>query len=519
MGQQGPHRPGDRVPRLVLPAGDRELDVGPDVVDRHPGPDHHRQQAVVGLGLQPCSGPLGHRGQPLVDGGVDLGHRPQAPGLDVGVAGVVGHPVDHRLAPTVEIGVADLGQTAQHLEGLAADRGGVRRHQVGAAAGLEVVEHPVGQALEDLGPDRLDPAGGDGRVVHEPLPPVLLAVGAHHVLAHQDVHQPAGLVGGEDRHVLLTGVDVVPPGQQGGSQLGHEADRGLGPHAGQGGIGIVPEIRRVDVNDRGGRHGGSLAPLGPAGHAYVVRTRAGSKPDPDDEPVLGQADGAFRAVGPRRAGRDRHRRRRVHRPLRPQHGQALRRHLLHRPRPGRRQPRLRLPADRRHGDGAGLGLRLRQLEPGLRRLPPRARPVDPPGGGLGRPDGHRVVRRRERGRPHAGGPGAALDPAPPGRSRPGAGAGRAGRLRAGVLPLRRQLPGGRSGRVLGCRVGAGRLVQRGLPPPPRGPGRALRRGRAAGAGPVGHPGRDVEGRDRGGVSTSSTSATPKCSTWPIGTRC
>ena len=70
-------------------------------------------------------------------------------------------------------------------------------------------------------------------------------------------------------------------------------------------------------------------------------------------------------------GRDRDRRRRLHRPLRAPDRQALRRRVLRR---GRRSsdgtPRLRLPAHRRHGDGAGPGLPLRQLGARLRRLPP-----------------------------------------------------------------------------------------------------------------------------------------------------
>ena len=51
--------------------------------------------------------------------------------------------------------------------------------------------------------------------------------------------------------------------------------------------------------------------------------------------------------------RDRDRRRRLHRPLRPAARQALRRRDVRRGHRRGRRPRLRLPAHRRHGDGAG----------------------------------------------------------------------------------------------------------------------------------------------------------------------
>ena len=43
MGQQRPYRPGDRIARLVLAAGDRKLDVGAHAFHRQAAWQHHAE--------------------------------------------------------------------------------------------------------------------------------------------------------------------------------------------------------------------------------------------------------------------------------------------------------------------------------------------------------------------------------------------------------------------------------------------------------------------------------------------
>jgi hypothetical protein len=102
-----------------------------------------------------------------------------------------------------------------------------------------------------------------------------------------------------------------------------------------------------------------------------------------------------RAARARRHRRHRHRPRRLPRPLRPLPRQARRRPLLPRQRGRERRPRLQLPADRRHGDGRRARLPLRELGPGLRRPPRRARPRHPAPPLLARPLGASDLRPRD----------------------------------------------------------------------------------------------------------------------------
>ena len=65
-------------------------------------------------------------------------------------------------------------------------------HQVGAAgAGSSSSSMPVGMSLELRAPVGLDRLGRDGGKYRLALGHVRVAVLAHHVVAHQLVHQPA----------------------------------------------------------------------------------------------------------------------------------------------------------------------------------------------------------------------------------------------------------------------------------------------------------------------------------------
>ena len=165
--------------------------------------------------------------------------------------------------------------------------------------------------------------------------------------------------------------------------------------------------------------------------------------------------------------RDRDRGRRLHRPLRPPDGQALRRRDV------RRRDR------RAHGTHACdylltidmemepvPGYQLRQLGAGLRRLPPRARPRTRCGvASWLEKTRARAVRRRtdERARTSHVADRAALDPAPQVDAARRARLRRVRRLRARVLPLPNELPRRRRGGL--PRPRARRLVPRGLPHP------------------------------------------------------
>src|SRR6266700_128272 len=82
-----------------------------------------------------------------------------------------------------------------------------------------------------------------------------LAVLAHHVVAHQAVHQPGRLVRGEQLDALLLAEDVVAAGEDGRAELRHEGDRYLLPHPREIGIRIGPESLHVDRVMRGVGHG------------------------------------------------------------------------------------------------------------------------------------------------------------------------------------------------------------------------------------------------------------------------
>ena len=63
MREQRPHRAGNGLARLVLAAGDRELDVGAHALHRHAGGNEDAEDALVRV--------LPHHRQHVVDRGID----------------------------------------------------------------------------------------------------------------------------------------------------------------------------------------------------------------------------------------------------------------------------------------------------------------------------------------------------------------------------------------------------------------------------------------------------------------
>ena len=181
---------------------------------------------------------------------VDGGGAGLAIGLDLQVARVVRTAVDKPLADAVHLGVAHVGQARQHLERLGRDRHRVIRDKVAFAALLQHVQDHRGAHLEMRAPDILDRLGRDRGEDRAPLGHMRITVLAHHVLAHQQRHQPVGLHRGEHIDALFLLEDVVSPGDQRRAKLRHIGDgRGLA-HAFEVRIGIGPESFRVNFIDR-----------------------------------------------------------------------------------------------------------------------------------------------------------------------------------------------------------------------------------------------------------------------------
>ena len=199
------------------------------------------------------------------------------------------------------------------------------------------------------------------------------------------------------------------------------------------------------------------------------------------------------APGGRRGGRRRDGHGHDARPLRPSHGQALRRRLLPRRRPGPRHARLQLPRGRGHGHGPRRRLRGLRLRRGLRRLPPRAGSRDAARVLVAREDGARPVRRARRRDGRARRRRAAVRaPGPARRRRRRGPRRRERRVGARVLYLRGQLQG--RARQGPRQPRAHRPVRRGLPPAPGRAHRVLPPPRPPRAQSRGHGRRDVQGR-------------------------
>ncbi len=87
----------------------------------------------------------------------------------------------------------------------------------------------------------LDSTRRDRRLHRAALRLVRIAVMAHHVLAHQPRHQPAGLFRTEDVDPLFPDVDVVTPCEDNPVKLRDKGDRRFGPQP-------------RDIETRGGLH-------------------------------------------------------------------------------------------------------------------------------------------------------------------------------------------------------------------------------------------------------------------------
>ena len=181
--------------------------------------------------------------------------------LDLLVAGVVGDAVDHRLRPRVHVLEAHVGEPGDVLQAFGRQRQRQRLAEIGCALRRQLVEDAVGMGLKLPDPGVAHRARRHGGKHRLPLRHVRIAILAHHVVAHQHVHQPVRLVRGEHVDALLLGEDVVAPGEHRGAELRHERDRRLLPHLRQRGIGIGPERGNVDVEMRGVGHD-ALTPPG-----------------------------------------------------------------------------------------------------------------------------------------------------------------------------------------------------------------------------------------------------------------
>ncbi len=200
-------------------------------------------------------GSVAHDREHVVDRRVDGRRRFVATPFDLGIAVVVRDALDHRLRPRVHVLVADVGQAGHRLQALGRERERERVDEVVAAAlAGEAVEDAVGVTLELCPPMGSDRRGRDGGGVDVALGRVRGAVLAHHVLAHQAVHEPARLVGRQHVDSLLHRGDVVAPCEQRGTELRHERDRCFRPHLCERRVRVAPERVDVDVESRGGGH-------------------------------------------------------------------------------------------------------------------------------------------------------------------------------------------------------------------------------------------------------------------------
>ena len=202
---------------------------------------------------------LCHHRNHVVDRGIDAGGGGMAACLDLLVAGVIGDAVDHRLRPRVHVLVAHVGQPGDVLQAFGRQRQRERLAEIGGAQRRQLVEDAVGMGLELPDPGVAHRARRHRGKHRRAFRHVRIAILAHHVVAHQHVHQPGRLMRREHVDAFLLREDIVAPGEDGRAELRHERDRRLLPHPRQGRIGIGPEGRHVDVEMRG------------VGHVHTVR--------------------------------------------------------------------------------------------------------------------------------------------------------------------------------------------------------------------------------------------------------
>ena len=140
---------------------------------------------------------FGHHRDHVVDRGIDARGGGMAARLDFLVAGVVGDAVDHRLRPRVHVREAHVGEAGDVLQAFGRQRQRERLAEIGRAARRKLIEDAVGMGLELPDPGVAHGARRHRRKHRRALRHVRVAVLAHHVVAHQHVHQPGRLMRGE----------------------------------------------------------------------------------------------------------------------------------------------------------------------------------------------------------------------------------------------------------------------------------------------------------------------------------
>ena len=215
-----------------------------------------------------------HHRDHVVDRGIDAGGGGMAARLDLFVAGVVGDAVDHRLRPRVHVLIAHVGQAGDVLQAFRRQRQREGFAEVGAPERSKLVDDAFGMGLKLPAPGVAHRARRDGGKHRRAFRHVRIAVLAHHVVAHQRVHQSRRLVRGEHVDAFFLREDVVASGENRRAQLRHERDRRLGAHPLQVGIGIGPESRNVDVVMRGVAQSGFRGSWLPI-HRGFLRRRQG----------------------------------------------------------------------------------------------------------------------------------------------------------------------------------------------------------------------------------------------------
>jgi hypothetical protein len=170
------------------------------------------------------------------------------------VAGIVGDAIHHTLAPGIHLGIGNVGQAGQQFQRLARHRQGIVLHEIATAQWCQLVQDFRGFCLKLSPPHGPHGFRRDRWKVGPALRGVRLAILAHHVLAHQHVHQPARLIRREDGHVLLAHVNIIPPGNQRRAQFRHIGDWRFRPHPRQVRVGIARERGNIDGKMRGGGH-------------------------------------------------------------------------------------------------------------------------------------------------------------------------------------------------------------------------------------------------------------------------
>ena len=182
-------------------------------------------------------GVFGHHRNHVVDRGIDTGGRGMAARLDFLAAGIIGDAVDHRLRPRIHVLKAHVGQPGDVLQAFRGQRQRERLAEVGMAGRRELFEDAVGMGLELPAPGIAHRSRRHRGEHRSALGHVRLAVLAHHVVAHQGVHQPGRLMRGEHVDAFFLAEDIVAPGEDGRAELRHERDRRLPSHAARSGYG------------------------------------------------------------------------------------------------------------------------------------------------------------------------------------------------------------------------------------------------------------------------------------------